>query len=483
MDLWWSKKGGKRKFGEMAITSQMQPKQTLQGSCLFLMPTLDFLTTICVFCVFEHVISKQAGGLFLNVANSPINVLDTDDPGDETLARFRYQCSSAAINCVRLILYAHEAVTVICENFEDILIERPDGSFIGLQVKTRQLSSDPFTATEAVIIKSLRRFCELDKRFPGQFCTFDFSTNHSFWEKSANERNLRWILKSLKERGNTKRLPKKNPMRKLVNSICEGTDLTPDIVDKTLLKTVLNSRLEGIDGITPRVTEVVSQCPGACDFPLSRVAKIAEDIVNICFQASSKKTTGDQSQLYAAGVDFHQTVKQHEMAGKCIKKKDIEDLINSHCSVSEPLELSGLVPIGSLPPHLATMIQKLDKGGLQVARINEMSDLVKSFEHLLVKWVRRFGPDITKERYQSLLVKVKFDCTEAQVSSETPNAPYAPQMYEALLERLKVRVADAHDELHGCSREHLMGAAGMLTEQCKAWWSKKFEIKEHHNGS
>ena len=350
-------------------------------------------------------ILRKNGGLFLNTENSPIDVLDTDDPGDETLARFRYQCSAAAINCVRLILDEHKAVTVICENFEDILIECSDGSFIGLQIKTRQLQSDPFTATEVVIIKSLRKFCELDRRFPGQFCNFDFSTNHSFWEKSETDRNLKWILKSLKERGSTKNLKKTNPMRKLVNSICEDTDLTPEMVDNTLIKTILNSRLEGINGITPRVTEVVGQCPVACDFSLSRVTKIAEEIVNMCFQASSKKTAGDQSQLYAAGVDFHQTVRQNELAGKCIKKKDIEDLINSHRSNSEPLELSGLMPIGSLPPHLATMIQKLDKGGLQVARINEMSDLVKSFEHLLIRWVNRFGSDIAKERYQNLLAK------------------------------------------------------------------------------
>lgn len=409
--------------------------------------------------------------------NSPISVLDNDDPGDETLARFRYQCSAAAINCARLILHETEAVTVVCENFEDILIECADGKFIGLQIKTRQLTNEPFAATELVIVKSLRRFCELDSRFPGMFRAFDFSTNHSFWEKQENERNLHWVLNSLKARGSSKGLQDKNPVRKLVNSICDKTDLTPAMVDQTLCKTVLNSRLENIDGIDRRVIEVVSECPTAREYPLSLVTKIANEIVNLCFLASSKKTVGDKSELYAAGKDFQEVVKEHELAGKCIRKVDIENIINSYSSVSEPLELSGLMPIGNLPPHLATMIQKLDKGGLQVARIEEMGDLVKSFEHLLLRWVRKHGADVAYERYQNLLAKVKFDCTEAQVSSETSDGQYAPQMYTALFDRLKARVADAHDELHGCSPEHLMGAAGMLTEHCKAWWSEKFEIK------
>jgi len=414
----------------------------------------------------------------MNTDFSPDTVLDTDDPGDETLLRFRYQCSAAAINCIRLILDEHKAVSVICENFEDILIECPDGKFIGLQIKTRQLSDGPFTATNGIVIKALRRFCELDQLFPGKFCTFDFSTNNSFWEKQESEQNLVWILNKLKERGSSKGLRKTSPVRKLVNAICEGTDLTSQIVDQALCKTILNARFEHPSAIDHRVVEVVGQCPVSREFPLSRVTKIAEEIVNMCFQASSKKTDGDLSELYAAGVEFCDVVEQHVLAGKCIKRQDVEDLLSSYCSMSEPLELAGLMPIGSLPPHLATMIQKLDKGGLQVARIDEMRDLVKSFEHLLLRWVRKHGSDTAGERYQTLLTKVRFDCTEAQVSSEAPDTPYAPQMYEALLNRLKVRVADAHDELHGCSPEHLMGAAGMLTEQCKAWWSEKFDIKE-----
>lgn len=414
----------------------------------------------------------------MNTNVSPATNLDTGDPGDETLSRYKYQCSAAAINCVRLILDESDIVTVICENFEDIVIERLDGQFIGLQIKTRKLDLGPFTATEEVIIKSLRRFCESDKLFPGKFEKFDFSTNHGFWKKKETEMNLPWVLESLKLRGTTKSLSGKNPMRKLVNSICEGTKLTPEIVDQTLCKTVLNMRMESIDGIDHRVREVIGQCPVSCDFPYSQVAKVAEEIVNMCFQASSKKPDGDMADLYAAGADFCDVVKQQSLAGKCISKAQVESIINAHSVISEPLQLSGLVPISSLPTHLAVMIQKLDKGGLQSSRIDDMGDLVKSFQHLLLKWIARFGSQVAEERYQNLLMKVKLDCTEAQVVVENPDTQYAPQMYEELKSRLRARVADAHDDLHGCNAEHLMGAAGMLTEQCKAWWSPKFDIEE-----
>lgn len=409
---------------------------------------------------------------------SPGNVLDIDDPGDETLARFRYQCSAAAINCIRLILDVHDVVAVICENFEDILVERLDGTFVGLQIKTRRLDLNPFTATEAVIVKSLGRFCMLDSQFPGKFQKFDFSTNHSFWRKKENEKNLPWVLDALKERQSIKHLPKTNFMRRFVHSICAETDLPAEQVIQTLCKTVLNSRTEAIEGIDHRVREAVGQCPVASDLSFSQVAKVAEELVNMCFQASSKKTTGDISDLYAAGLEFSEIVKGRSLAGKCISKKRVENIINAHCVVGESLQLSGLVPISSLPTHLATMIQKLDKGGLQNSRIDELSDLVMSFQHLLLQWVRKYGSEIAEERYQNLLAKVKFDCIEAQVVVENSDTQYAPQMYVELIQRLRDRVDDAHDELHGCNKEHLMGAAGMLTQQCKAWWSPKFEIEE-----
>lgn len=414
----------------------------------------------------------------MNDIESPSIVLDKLDPGDDTLARYKYQCSTAAINCVRLLTDETNVARVICENFEDLLIEHPDGTFIGIQVKTKRLDLDAFKATDPVVIKSFARFCELDQLFPNQFRAFDFSTNHRFWDSSENGKNLPWILCGLKKRGTVKRLPKTNPLRCFVNSICAMTNLSDEQVTATLCKSVVNSRLEPVDAIDHRVREAIGSYHGTSELTLSQNALLGEQLVSMAFQASSKKTTGETTDLYAAGVDFSSVVEAHTLAGKCLTKDLVESILTTPKTASEPLELSSLVPISSLPTHLAVMVQKLDKGGLQAARIEEMSDLVKSFQILLLKWVSRYGVEKAEERYQTLLMTVKFECTEAQVACETPNTQYAPQMYEHLLARLRARVADAHDDLHGCRPEHLIGAAGMLTEQCKAWWSPKFKIEK-----
>lgn len=413
----------------------------------------------------------------MSTGHTPSTVLDLNDPGDDTLERYKYQCSVAAINCVRLVSSKPEIVRVICENYEDIILELADGSFIGQQVKTRNLDLDPFKATDNAVTKSLCRFCSLDQAFPGAFSTFDFSTNHWFWEASENERNLPWLIKRIKERGGVKRLPSKNPLRSFVQRLCAQTDLAESSVVSTLCRTVLNCRKESVGSIASHVREAVGTYPETSNLTLSQNAKIAEDLVNLTFQASSKKMDGNVADLYAAGTDFKDVLNAHVLAGKCITHKQVKEVLVPPNPSTEPLELAALVPIESLPVHLAVMVQKLDKGGLQAARIEQMNDLVYSFHALILRWLSRYGREQAEERYQTLLATVKFECTESQVACEAADKPYAPEMYEQLFTRLQSRVADEHDSLHGCRAEHLMGAAGMLTEQCHAWWSPKFEIE------
>lgn len=312
----------------------------------------------------------------MNQAHSPSNVLDTEDPGDDTLERYKYQCSVAAINCIRLLADDADVVRIICENFEDIIVENSNGLFVGLQVKTRKLELDAFKATDSAVLKSFVRFCKLDQKFPNQFCAFDFSTNHGFWETSENEKNLPWLVKEIKARGNVKRLRKENALRKFVDRLCAETELAQDQVATTVCKCVLNSRAEPVGVIAFQVREAIGTYPAASSLTLSQNAKLAEELIGLTFQASSKKLNGEATDLYAAGVEFETVRDAHTLAGKCITKEQVAQVLTPPSEFSEPLELSNLVPIESLPTHLAVMVQKLDKGGLQAARIEQMSDLV-----------------------------------------------------------------------------------------------------------
>jgi len=379
---------------------------------------------------------------------------------------------------MRLITEPAYVKAVICENYEDVLIEHYDGSFVGLQIKTRKLTLSEFKATDDAVQKSLIRFCQLEALFPGTFSSFDFTTNHWFWENAENDKNLPWLLKTLKERRTTKRLRAENPLKKFVDALVQKTGLKKEIVESALCKVILNGYAEPIDTIDMRVISAVGECPSTRKLSYAQNVKIAQEIISNALDASSKKLKDATIKLYSAGCEFSEVLDNLLLCGKTISKGDIEAIIDSLSKLSEPLKLSGIISIESLPPHLAVMIQKLDKGGLQAGRIDQMTDLVKSFEFLFIKWVKKYGAEKAQERYVDLLAKVSFDCTESQVEADTKDIPYAPQMYKLLFDRLRKRVADVHDELYGCTPEHMLGAAGVLTQQCKVWWSPKFDVQE-----
>lgn len=104
----------------------------------------------------------------------PGDTLDTKDPGDDTQRRFRYQHAYAAIQCAKLLHPDCKHDTVYCENFEDILLRKKTGAFEGVQVKTRQFKGEPFKSSDAALKKSIARFAELEKKFPGKFEAYHF---------------------------------------------------------------------------------------------------------------------------------------------------------------------------------------------------------------------------------------------------------------------------------------------------------------------
>jgi hypothetical protein len=95
---------------------------------------------------------------------------------------------------------------------------------------------------------------------------------------------------------------------------------------------------------------------------------------------------------------------------------------------------------------------------------------------LYLRWVNKHGADEANRRMNDLKDVVQFDCTEAKVTAAKKGEPYASEMYRELYAILRSRCASADDKVYSCRPEHLMGTAGVLTEECKVWWSAKFQI-------
>lgn len=169
------------------------------------------------------------------------------------------------------------------------------------------------------------------------------------------------------------------------------------------------------------------------------------------------------------------------LAGKRICKADVLAVIDRFKGSSKPYEdinVSTLVTASDAPSDLVIAFRKLAKGGVEAARVTNIEDRVRSFEALFLEWSRKYGVDEAKKRYNNVLAAVQFEAAEAHADAEKRGEPYGSAMFGALAQRLMARARDDRDQLYGCRPEHLIGAAGVLTQQCKTWWSPRFNVAE-----
>lgn len=410
---------------------------------------------------------------------SPDSILDSRDSGDDVIARFRYQFCNVAINALRLISNPTWAKSVICENFEDLILERHDGTFVAIQVKTRARHLSLFKLTDQAVQKSLVRFVKLDLQFPGKFAEFQFTTNHEFWCDRNDHHNFNWLLSELNASPTIKRLRKSNSKRKAVDNLCEESGATADQVISVLLRTKANSRGEDIRSIERSVEHALVECESCKNLQHKAVVLLAEDLISAASLASTKGSGTLASQLYAADADFDLVFSKVSLEGKKLDITKVEKIIAARLlPIDEPLIIGNIVTLDDLPSGLSKMVQKMAAGGVQTSRINHTLDLVRSFEALQIKWALKFGPQKAKSMVNDLLARTLTDCIEAHVSAESEDGTYGAKQFALLKKMLEDRYTREKDTLYGCKPDHLIGAAGVLTEACKVWWSNTFELLE-----
>lgn len=412
----------------------------------------------------------------------PGQELDTKDPGDDVALRFRYQHCYAAINAVKLVVDEDNVSEVICENHEDFIVKKATGLYVAVQVKTRELNGQSFKSNDASLKKALKKFCKLNGAFKGSFECFEFVTNHSFWEGEESAQNFPWVLSKLKERGTIKGLKGTNPVRTFVDELCGSSELQPDIVVDTLLKTKISSRMNTLESIGADVKSALAECPGVDQLSYTAVCKISKALIGLACDASTKIKEGPVTELYAAGSDFDAVAAGQLLANKKICKSDVLQIIDEFGQQSpsfEGLDISGIVLPDEIPSDLAFMIRKMARGGVQHLRVTEVQDLVRSFQALFLKWANKYGAEEAQSRYNTLLAAVRHECNEARISAESSGKDvFGPEMYTALFERLRLRSSSEPDQFFNCRPEHLLGVTGLLTEQCKVWWSQEFDVTE-----
>lgn len=402
---------------------------------------------------------------------SPEAIPSEDDPGDDVARRFRYQWTYAAIVCCMLLDETRSVLEVFCEHHEDVLIKHADGMFSGLQVKTRNSDQEVWKTNDDAVRNACARFSKLEARFPGQFRSFRFLTNHPlFGGKNGND--LRHVLECIRNVSCESDLIR--PYSTFVNRVASEAGSTRDVAFAALSKTSASHDLPKLSDIKDRlVSTLIRLWPRAADFPYSSVERAASCLVMECGKASSLAHENVLPAYLPAMLDPEEIELNARIAGKRIDRVKLLRFLEVGLEKTALLDAD---PEELIEPRAGTkdiLLRKLDAGGFSAVSCNSAMDLRNKADYLGIVWIKKHGRESGLQRYGHVRSLVLSDAARAFESTKSEEGDFGIKMLTELRSRFEERRREGNHQLYECSNEHLEGFAYSLTSQCQVRWSLK----------
>jgi hypothetical protein len=295
----------------------------------------------------------------MNRPVTPESVLSNDDRGDDMQRRLRYQATYAAIIALSLLDEKSEFDYIFCEQHEDVLVKRKDGTFIGIQLKTRD-RKEPYKAGDSEILKSLNGFIKLENQFSGYFSHYVLAANNGFWYEKKNGSNLPYLLEVaqalINEEDVTSRQCLSTFAEKLSKNLLADAETSIHLVlnaDRTisnlalsvLSKVKIQGDLPGLDDIEQRLVKKIADCPDIGHKRYNELQKLAETLVNEMLRAASLANSSPQPLHFYLLTDPVAQRTNATIQGKRITKEKIWQIIQEHSSTetlyeNNPIDIS-----------------------------------------------------------------------------------------------------------------------------------------------
>ncbi len=403
---------------------------------------------------------------------SPTDSRDLLDPGDEVLRKFRYQHAYGVVLSVGIATNKLDYTALWCEQHEDFLAETAEGLFDAYQIKTRKPELGEWKLNDKAFWKSIARFVKLDIAYPNKIQSFKFVSNTQFSDSAARGREYLSPCKLLTG------IQSAIQCEDLVDELKKGFEWLKDKLDVEAIDlfSVLR-RLDIILGPTDRAFEdelaqrhitTLTECES---MSASSLGRVREALIARIAEASSL-VTDDPSRDWV-GL----THKSDEDPFLLSKRVTAEDIILTVRDAQGPefrfLPDLASLQLGGTSGRLDTLQKKMFNGGL-AARYEAMRRRALTAEQELLDLATR--PSDGKNLISQIENIVLVQCDDANLRASQTGNPYGPVMLIDVQDRLK-RISETEPtRVHQQSYDLLVGVAGLLTSECKVWWSEIFEL-------
>ena len=395
------------------------------------------------------------------------------DPGDDVQRRFRYQHAYGVVLLIGSFIKKLDYTALWCEQHEDFLAEISDTLFDAYQIKSRKSELGAWKLNDPSFFESIARFVNLNKRFPNCIRRFKFVSNTEPFETTvaANQHlcPLR-VAQAVNGAINAKALDGSN--KKGFALLANKADVSLDDLFPVL------KRFDFVLGPTIRALEAelaqdhlgtLPQCSGMNPTTL---AKIREALIAQIAIASSL-SSGDPSRHYSA---INRNYKSDSLLlAKRILAADAVLTINEATSSSfQYLPSLVSITLGNAAKQMATMEQKMNRGGLRY-HYELMRRRALSAEQVLLEMATR--ADYGALALSQLENTVFAECDDSRLRFSGHKEPYGVEMLIDVQDKLRRIAIDEPKKVYNQPVEVLIGIAGLLTSACRVWWSNPFQVE------
>lgn len=403
------------------------------------------------------------------MVRAPDTVPETGDPGDDTARRYRYQWTYAAIVCCMLLDETEDVAEVFCEHHEDVLIKHVDGTFSGLQIKTRESDQKVWKTSDDAVRSSCSRFAKLEAEFPGRFRAFRFLTNHPLYA-AGNGQDLRHVLQTIRAVASSVS-DLSGPLARFLTRVASEAGCTAEVAFTALYKTDASDDLPKLPDIQMRlVTTLTGVWTRAADCSHASVVQAARSLASECGRASSLAHQEVLPAYLPATVDPAGTELTARLAGKRLDRSRVLELLDRGSNETAALDGDPEACVEPGTGATALLLKKLDAGGFSAVSRNSAVDLRDKADYLGIVWTKKHGRTLGLQRYGHVRSLVLSDAARAYESTKNEGHPFGLGMLSELRSRFQQRRTQG-SQLYECSNEHLEGFAYSLTSECKVQWS------------
>lgn len=399
---------------------------------------------------------------------SPENVPASNDPGDDTASRYEFQYAYAAIMCCILLDDTQSIEEVLCEHHEDVVLRHADGTYSGLQIKTRATDQPVWKTSDDGVRNACTRFAAIEAEFPGRFREFRFLTNHPL-HSAENGKDLRYVLNSIRSAASLSDLSGR--VLSFLKRAASSAGCSDAVAYTALGKASAYDDLPKLRDVEARlISDLTSVWNRAADCSYGTVERAAKSIIGMCREASSLAHERMLRSYLAILPDPVEAELTARLAAKKITVAMVIAALDRAADETAPLiARPGSVPEpgGGATPLL---FKKLDAGGFSVVSRNSAEDLRDKSDYLALVWIQKHGRPAGLQRYEHVRSLVLSDAANAFETAKSETAHFGPQMLQELRGRIRSR-RGGDSQLYDCSDEHLEGISYSLTSECVVQWS------------